>query len=208
MNSPRISSRRSPRMDAQFLGYSRDSRDKLAAPVFRYRVGKNVIETSTTISARWRAGGARERQPCNRAVVRAQRAAEGRHGQRRQTRGPSLDLPAGKADATLRGSIAVAANAWKPAVSTAAYKRAPVVKAPATATLPAGYSIENYYPPKDNYGRDQLFEALGLVAHERRHYCRRAPAPRASGASSMANGACLPKACSTASVSSPKTARV
>ncbi len=39
-------------VDAQFLGYSRDSRDKLAAPVFRYRVGKNVIETSTTISAR------------------------------------------------------------------------------------------------------------------------------------------------------------
>ena len=38
-------------MDAQFLGYSRDSRDKLAAPVFRYRVGKNVIETSTTIAA-------------------------------------------------------------------------------------------------------------------------------------------------------------
>src|SRR6186713_520658 len=29
--------------------------------------------------------------------------------------------------------------------------------------MPAGYSIENYYPPKDNYGRDQLFEALGLA---------------------------------------------
>src|SRR3954468_19314429 len=38
-------------MDAQFLGYSRDSRDKLASPVFRYRVSRNVIETSTTISA-------------------------------------------------------------------------------------------------------------------------------------------------------------
>ena len=35
-------------------------------------------------------------------------------------------------------------------------------RTPATAQLPAGYSIENYYPPKDNYGRDQLFEALGL----------------------------------------------
>ncbi len=37
------------------------------------------------------------------------------------------------------------------------------MKAAAQAGLPAGYSIENYYPPKDNYGRDQLFEALGLA---------------------------------------------
>ena len=33
----------------------------------------------------------------------------------------------------------------------------------ALAQLPAGYSIENYYAPQDNYGRKQLFEALGLT---------------------------------------------
>ena len=33
--------------DAQFLGYSRNSKDKLAAPAFKYRVGKNVVEVST-----------------------------------------------------------------------------------------------------------------------------------------------------------------
>ena len=49
-------------------------------------------------------------------------------------------------------------------------------KAAAQATLPAGYSIENYYPPKDNYGRDQLFEALGLAVDEGRH---RSSSPRA-----------------------------
>ena len=72
-------------------------------------------------------------------------------------------LPAGKTNATLRATIAVAANAWRPAPSNYSYKRAPLVKAAAQAALPAGYSIENYYPPKDNYGRDQLFEALGLA---------------------------------------------
>ena len=71
------------------------------------------------------------------------------------------------------GNIAVAGNAWRPAPSNYAYKRKPLVKAPSKATLPAGYSIENYYPPKDNYGRDQLFEALGLVGDEGRHRRRR-----------------------------------
>ena len=56
----------------------------------------------------------------------------------------------------------MAGNAWRPAPSNYAYKRAPLAKAPSKATLPAGYSIEDYFPPKDNYGRDQLFEALGL----------------------------------------------
>src|SRR5262249_15552381 len=72
-------------------------------------------------------------------------------------------LPAGKLNATLRGRIAVSANPWRPAPSNYAYLRAPLVKTAATAKLPAGYGIENYYAPKDNYGRDQLFEALGLA---------------------------------------------
>ena len=54
-------------VDAQFLGYSRNSTDKLAAPAFKYRVGKNVVEVTTTISAtrrprdqrEWRARDAR-----------------------------------------------------------------------------------------------------------------------------------------------------
>ncbi len=151
--------------DAQFLGYSRDSRDKLAAPVFRYRVGKNVIETSTSIAANGEtvvriSGRLEEPQSfaLNSPLLGNATVSAGRLDQDRWT------LPAGKTDATLRGGIAVASNAWRPAASTYAHERAPVVKAPATAKLPAGYSIENYYPPKDNYGRDQLFEALGLSA--------------------------------------------
>ena len=82
-------------------------------------------------------------------------------------------LPAGKTNATLSGHIAVAGKAWRPSASNYAYKRAPLVKTPAKATLPAGYSIEDYFSPKDNYGRDQLFEALGLSRDEGRHRRRR-----------------------------------
>jgi hypothetical protein len=71
-------------------------------------------------------------------------------------------LPAGKANATLKGTIGLAANAWRPVKSSYAWQRQPLEKGAAQAQLPAGYSIENYYAPQDNYGRKQLFEALGL----------------------------------------------
>jgi mono/diheme cytochrome c family protein len=163
LSDPRDQLERIAAQDAQFLGYSRDSRDKLASPLFKYRIGKNVVETSTTIGADGRlalrvrgtfAGAqsfALNPLLLEKATVSGGTLADGR-----------WTLPAGKIDATLNGSIAVAANAWKPPASTYSFERAPLSKATATATLPAGYSIENYYPPKDNYGRDQLFEALGL----------------------------------------------
>ncbi len=151
-------------VDAQFLGYSRDSRDKLAAPVFRYRVGKNLIETSTTISTRGelevRVSGkfvSSQSFAINAPLLAGATVSAGKLDRDRWT------LPAGKANASLRATIAVAANAWRPAPSNYAHRRAPLVKGAAQAALPAGYSIENYYPPKDNYGRDQLFEALGLA---------------------------------------------
>jgi len=163
LNSREDQLARIAKVDAQFLGYSRDSRDKLAAPVFRYRIGKNLIETSTTIAASGeltvRVSGrlaAPQSFAFNAPLVRNASVSAGRLEQDRWT------LPAGKVDATLRGSIAVAASAWRPAPSNYSYKRVPLSTTAAQAALPAGYSIENYYPPKDNYGRDQLFEALGL----------------------------------------------
>ena len=51
LNSQQDQLARIAAVDAQFLGYSRDSRNKLAAPVFRYRVGKNTLETSASIAA-------------------------------------------------------------------------------------------------------------------------------------------------------------
>ena len=150
-------------IDAQFLGYSRDSRDKLAVPAFKYRVGRNVLDVTTAISAQGEilvtVKGALQApqsfalnpQFFTGATVSAGTLAADR-----------WSLAAGRVNATLRGRTVVAARSWRPSPSTYQYLRAPLVKAPATAELPAGYSIENYYPPKDNYGRDQLFEALGL----------------------------------------------
>jgi hypothetical protein len=164
LNSKQDQLARIAAVDAQFLGYSRDSRDKLAAPVFRYRVGKNVIETATLISASGelevRVSGrlaTTQAFALNTALLAGATVNAGQLADDRWT------LPAGRTSATLRATLPVAANAWRPAPSNYSYQRAPLVKAAAQAGLPAGYSIENYYPPKDNYGRDQLFEALGLA---------------------------------------------
>lgn len=149
--------------DAQFLGYTRDSKSKTAPPVFRYRVGKNVLENSTSFDA---AGSAtltvagtlvtQQTFTVNLDVLKNVSVSAGK------LEGDRWTLPAGKTRATLKGSISLAAKAWRPAASSFAYWTQPLQKAAATAQLPAGYSIENYYPPKDNFGRDQLFEALGL----------------------------------------------
>ncbi|MEJ0085547.1 MAG: hypothetical protein WDO72_07690 [Pseudomonadota bacterium] len=151
-------------VDAQFLGYSRDSRSKTAAPVFKYRVGKNVVEIGTTISGEGKvtiavSGDLKAAQTfaLNAGLLVGATVSDGK------LEGGRWTLPVGKVSATLSATTTVAAKAWRPAPSTYAYKRAPLVKAAASAKLPAGYSIENYYPPKDNYGRDQLFEALGLA---------------------------------------------
>ena len=70
--------------DAQFLGYSRNSKDKTAAPAFKYRVGKNVVEVATTISDRGAVAirvsgklGAAQSFALNSALLK------GAHGQRR-----------------------------------------------------------------------------------------------------------------------------
>ena len=151
-------------VDAQFLGYSRNSKDKTAAPAFKYRVGKNVIEVATAIAdngavAITVSGTLVTPQTftINPQLLQKAAASAGKIDGDRWT------LPAGKTNARLSGSIALAAKVWRPAPSNYAYMKAPLVKTPASAKLPAGYSIENYYPPKDNFGRDQLFEALGLA---------------------------------------------
>lgn len=150
-------------IDAQFLGYSRNSKDKLAAPAFKYRIGRNVIEVTTVIAA---SGDvtitirgnlvAPQVFTANSQLLQNAKVSAGSLQDERWT------LPAGKVNARLNASMALAAKAWRPAASNYSHKVAPVSRAAATAQLPPGYSIENYYPPKDNFGRDQLFEALGL----------------------------------------------
>ncbi len=150
-------------VDAQFLGYSRDSRSKTAAPVFRYRVGRNTIEVATSIAEDGGVTievGGRLVDPqvfaLNSALLQRAGASVG------TLAGDRWTLPAGAKRARLTGRIGLGTHAWRPAASTAS-KRQRLITAPATAKLPAGYGIESYFPPKDNYGREQLFEALGLA---------------------------------------------
>ncbi|HUQ12476.1 MAG TPA: c-type cytochrome, partial [Steroidobacteraceae bacterium] len=149
--------------DAQFFGYSRNSKDKAAAPVFKYRVGKNVLEVATTFdpngSVAISVSGALASEQTfalNTSLLKNGTPSAGKLSEGRWV------LPAGKVNATLKGTIGLAARSWRPAVSSFAWQRQPLDKGAAQAQLPAGYSIENYYAPQDNYGRKQLFEALGL----------------------------------------------
>src|SRR5690349_10910786 len=109
--------------DAQFLGYLRDSRSKTAAPAFKYRVGKNVVEVSTTISAQGAVEvtvngtlTAPQSFALNSQLLKGAVASVGSLTNDRWT------LPPGKASATLKGTVAVSGTTWRPAPSNYAYK--------------------------------------------------------------------------------------
>jgi uncharacterized protein YheU (UPF0270 family) len=153
--------------DARFLGYERLSTNKTAPPVFRYQVGDNLVEVSTDISATGlvtiTVAGERvhpQRFMVNRSILSDVRISAGRLD------GDQWLLPAGNEAVTLHARMALAVNAWKPDETDFNYLRQQVKRVDAVADLPAGYSVENYLPPQDNYGRDQLFEALGLALAE------------------------------------------
>ncbi len=150
--------------DAQFLGYSRDSRSKTAAPVFRYRVAQNTLGVATSIAGNGDLSitvtgklAAPQSFALNAALLKGASVSAG------SLQGDRWTLPAGKQDATLRARIGLAPTAWHPPASNYSYLHSALETRAATAKLPTGYSIEDWYAPKDNYGRDQLFEALGLA---------------------------------------------
>jgi hypothetical protein len=195
-------------VDAQFLGYSRDSRDKLAAPVFRYRVGKNLIENLDHDRRPTAISRSRQRQAAAPQILRVQRAAVRNAsvsaGKLEQDRWTSTRRQGRRHAARLdrRGRQRLASRAVKLLVQarTAEHGRR-------AGRAAAGYSIENYYPPKDNYGRDQLFEALGLAVTKDGTIV---VATRTAGIWRIVNGEwrCSPKACSTVSAWWPRTRRV
>ena len=151
-------------VDAQFLGYARNSKDKLATPYFKYRIGKNLLSVQTTFESegtlRINITGELENEQqfsINTSVLSKLDTDKG------NLQSEVWTLPAGKINATLKAKIGFATNAWHAPKSTFDNRKQALKIVKATAELPAGYSIENYYPPKDNFGREQLFEALGLA---------------------------------------------
>lgn len=150
--------------DAQFLGYERPSTSKTAAPSFRYRVGQNTLAVTTEIATSGDvvisvAGDRAEQQ---RFEVSAS-ALSGARVSAGTLKDGVWTLPKGTDAAQLKAKIALAGNAWQAKPADFDYRTQPLKRVEAVADLPAGYRIENYLPPQDNYGRDQLFEALGLA---------------------------------------------
>lgn len=155
---------RNAAVDAGFLGYERDSRDATAAPVFNYRIGPNTLGVATdlaidgavtiTVSGH---RAAPQAWRVNTAVLTGVAASAGTLAD------GVLTVPAGDAPVRVTARLAVGDSPWRPAPSTFDATRQPLETAPATAILPAGYTIEDYLPPRDNYGRELLFEALGVA---------------------------------------------
>lgn len=153
--------------DARFLGYERSSKNKTAPPSFRYRVGGNNLSVTTSIAdsgdVTISVAGERvneQRFMINQAVLAGAEVSAG------SLRDAVWSLPAGADTVHLKAGIPLAAIAWRPELPNFDYLRQPLRRVDAVADLPEGYSIENYLPPQDNYGRDQLFEALGLAVAE------------------------------------------
>lgn len=163
LNSKEDHLQRVAAMDAQFSGYARNSKQKNELPTFNYRIGKNSIKTQTLIDANGNVtitvtGDIKTAQQFSLNAQLLQNAVvsngEITNGQ--------WALPAGSKTATLTAKMQVAANVWHAKKSEFDYRKQPIKITDSTADLPAGYRIESYYPPKDNFGREQLFEALGL----------------------------------------------
>lgn len=154
-------------IDAQFLGYELDSKNKTQGPKFNYRVGKNKLAVRHDIDANGMVTikifgelAIAQQFAVNRQVLRDSKVSAGK------LQNGVWYLPAGTKGAQLEGKLNVAAKAWKPEVSTFDHTRQPLNKIPAKANLLQGYSVESYMPPKDNYARPQLFEALGMAVAE------------------------------------------
>jgi mono/diheme cytochrome c family protein len=153
--------------NAQFLGYEIDSKQTAAAPVFHYRIGENIIAVQTTIAAdgttRIEISGqlkAPQAFSFNQEVFQEAQPSTG------EITGNRWRVQAIDGKALLTGRIGLASDVWTAPSGEFDYRQQPIKKSPAKAELPVGYRIESYYPPKDNFGRDQLFEALGIALAE------------------------------------------
>lgn len=165
LNHPRDHLELLKEVDAQFLGYARDSRDPQASPAFKYRVGGNAVSVRTEFAGD---GGVRilvegdfattQSFVVNDAVLSNVKVSGG-------TLAAGLwTLPAGKHKRVVAtGMLTVAQNVWRPKPADFGYSRQPLVIEASTSNLPPGYSAETYASPKDNYGREQLFEPLGVA---------------------------------------------
>ncbi|MFC3117153.1 DUF7133 domain-containing protein [Cellvibrio fontiphilus] len=154
-------------MDAQFLGYFRDSKQKQQLPSFKYRVGKNTLEIQTSIAADGNVTVTVKGELASpQSFALNGDALQNISSKQGQIANQQWTLPAGKINASLSAKMTLANNPWRPEVVKFNHYKQPVKITESKANMPTGYKVESYYPPKDNFGREQLFEALGLSLTE------------------------------------------
>lgn len=155
-------------IDARFHGYRRDSGRPRAAPTFEMSVGDNRLLTTLdvaqsgamTLTVEGQLKSAQVFQIAQDLIrdisVSAGRVHDGR-----------WQIPHdAKPPIQLSGRLELSRNPWRPKPKAFNYQSQPLKVVPAQADLPDGYVIEDYLPPKDNYGRDLLFEPLGIAVAE------------------------------------------
>lgn len=153
-------------VDAQFMGYSLDSKKKLANPTFSYRVGDNLIDFEMNVlaegSVQIQVSGAFKSEQAfaiNENVLGSVKVSTGK------LENGKWKLPAGNVKATLTAQSGLSSSPWIAKAPGFNYYSQKLEKRSGgdDVNLPQGYEIESYMPPKDNYGRNQLFEALGMA---------------------------------------------
>ncbi|WP_415926378.1 hypothetical protein PN836_018505 [Ningiella sp. W23] len=155
---------RANEQDARFKGYFRDSTKPLAPVTFFYNISGNDIAITHEFTQNGDVTIILEGQ-----INDEQRFAINQDLLKNiKLEGASLDanhivLSKGlNRQAILTASITVAETPWLAPDKRFDYENQTFESEQATANLPNGYAIENWYAPKDNAGRQQLFEAMGI----------------------------------------------
>jgi len=155
-------------VNARFLGYFLNSKEPKAVPEFRFAVGDNHLRVTTQV-----AGDGTLTLTLDGELKSDQkfRLATEPFTQLAVSKG-SLDkgvwsLPANtELPARLTGRLALPEQPWRPPATDFEHLRQALKVVPSEAKLLSGYRIEDYLPPKDNFGRDLLFEPLGMALAE------------------------------------------
>ena len=155
-------------VDAEFLGHRIES--ATGDPVFRFRVGANHLEQSVILTDDGRVeiaihGRLKEPQRFKLAAAGLSEikveggTLEGETWTLPPAEGPLFRLTARLAGGLVARPLIPREENWGPQPLVTNTEKA----GRNMMELPPGYSFENWEPPKDLYGREQLFEPTGIA---------------------------------------------
>jgi hypothetical protein len=161
LNSPLDQAEMIKRVNAKFLGFELDSKLPDGQPWFKFRVANSEVKVRYSFEGDGQLqvdlisqGKSALAFLVNTEILSNIEVSAGEL--------KSGKWITGEGKATLKAQIGLAEretitpNAFD-------FNGQPLVVKESEADLPKGYSIESYMPPKDNLGREQLFEALGMA---------------------------------------------